>query len=221
MAYRSNSMSLRAMTVSTPINRASGATAAAAKVFSATRRSTSDTTSAAPSVPRGINSRATVARLINPGVTGSIVPPQRWDAKSLPGVIHTRVPSAGAISSATADAVMTWLGTSRWVMASVTVPPVNHGAAITSVAATGIHPIGAANLICRECAAHRSAPAPQPIAKPMSATGAARGVDRSDIPISLLTSCSKNRPHGVQAPTDADPIANANPAMIVMPTGRR
>ena len=88
-AYRSNSRSLRARIMSLDTKRAMGAIAPALRVFSAIRRSISETRSAAPSVPRGISSRATVGRSVKPGRIGSMVPPQRYEAKSLPGVSHT------------------------------------------------------------------------------------------------------------------------------------
>ena len=45
-------------------------------------------------LPHGISSRATYGRSISPGVIGSTVLPQRYDAKSEPGSSSTRVPSS-------------------------------------------------------------------------------------------------------------------------------
>ena len=83
----------------TLMSRAMGAIAAGSRTPSWRRRSSAFSRSAEAGDPHGISSRATYGRSMSPGVIGSTVLPQRYDAKSAPGSSSTRVSCAPALES--------------------------------------------------------------------------------------------------------------------------
>ena len=167
----------------TLISRAYAASVDGSNVPSWIRLSSATSRFTEPGSPYGSTSRATKGRSVSPGVTGSIVLPHRYAAKSAPGISSTRVSLPSRSSAAAASSQ--YAGTSSGRDTPVERNPTLHTGARAANASSPTNTPPASSGLGHGGAFHRMrvavtvASAPTPAASspasPSTMTGATRG----------------------------------------------